>query len=208
MELQHTIDHRPAPSSAAGERLRRCIVTRAVLPVERLVRFVAGPDGVVVPDIEGRLPGRGLWLCAERDILDRACASNAFARAARTPVSVPGHLAQRVEALLARRCADFIGLARRAGDAVAGLERVRAMLSRSKVAMIVVAHDAAAGEAGRLRAMQPGAPVIGVLSSAELGGVFGRPSMVYAAVLRGRLAEKLAIEAGRLSGFRTLEPTR
>ena len=175
--------------------------------MEGLLRFVAAPDGSVVPDIAGRLPGRGLWLCAARGILNRACAENTFAKAARAPISVPDDLAQRVEALLKRRCIDLIGLARRAGDAVAGFERVRAMLSGEPVGMVLVACDAVAGEAGRLRAMQPDAPVSRVLGDAELGGVFGRESIVYAALRRGRLAEKLAIDAARLGGVRDLEET-
>ena len=31
--------------------LRRCIVTRERLPKERMIRFVVGPDGAIVPDL-------------------------------------------------------------------------------------------------------------------------------------------------------------
>ena len=212
MQLDHTTDHqsedhRRERAVAAPERLRHCIVTHEVLPVDGLVRFVVAPDGGIVPDIEGRLPGRGLWLCAARGILNRACAENMFAKATRAPVSVPEDLAQRVEALLVRRCTDLIGLARRAGDAVAGFERVRSMLSGVPVGMILIAGDAVAGEERRLRAMQPEVPASRVLRGAELGGVFGRASIVYGSVLRGGLASKLAIDAGRLGGVRDLEET-
>ena len=41
---------------------RRCIVTRATGPKEGLIRFVLGPDDEVVPDLAGKLPGRGIWV--------------------------------------------------------------------------------------------------------------------------------------------------
>src|SRR5258708_22328587 len=93
--------------------MRRCIVTGAVRPKPELVRFVVGPDGMVVPDVAARLPGRGLWLTARRDIVDAAVGKRLFGRAARAPVTVAGDLGERVEALLRQRCADLIRLARR-----------------------------------------------------------------------------------------------
>ena len=68
------------PGAAGAVRARRCIVTRESLPEPRLIRFVLAPDGRVVPDLARKLPGRGLWLSARRDIVDRACAGNLFAK--------------------------------------------------------------------------------------------------------------------------------
>ncbi|HET6224250.1 MAG TPA: DUF448 domain-containing protein, partial [Dongiaceae bacterium] len=64
----------PAIDEIATGPLRRCLVTREVLPKTDLVRFVVGPDGVLVPDVAGRLPGRGLWVKAQRDVLAAAVA--------------------------------------------------------------------------------------------------------------------------------------
>ncbi len=100
----------------------------------------------------GRLPGRGLWLTPRRDIVDSAVAKRLFARAARRPVVVPAGLADRVEALLARRCVDLIGLARRAGQAVAGFAKVEAALDKGEAAVLVEAADGAAGRARQARA--------------------------------------------------------
>lgn len=182
-------------------RLRRCIVTRSSMPPEMLVRFVVGPDGIVVPDIGGKLPGRGLWLSAGRDIVGRACAGNVFARAARSSVRVPDDLVQRVEDLLARRCLDLIGLARRAGEAVAGYEKVRAMLSKGRAGVLLSACDGADDGRAKLRRVRPDVPRVEVLTRAELGGVFGREAVVHAAIAEGRLADRLVGEAARLAGF-------
>lgn len=187
---------------AANERLRRCIATRESLPRERLVRFVVGPDQVVVPDVAGKLPGRGLWLSASRDIVSRACAGNLFAKAARCPARVPGDLAQQVEDLLARRCLELIGLARRAGQAVAGFEKVRAVLSRDRAGALLSAADGAAGGRDKLGVLQPGVARIDILTGTELSGVFGRETTVHAAVVKGNIADRLVVEAARLAGFR------
>ncbi|MBX9634346.1 MAG: DUF448 domain-containing protein, partial [Magnetospirillum sp.] len=101
---------------------RRCIATATVRPKGELLRFVVSPDGEVVPDLERRLPGRGIWLSARRDVVNTAVTKRLFAKAARRAVVVPQDLADRVEALLLRRCLDVLGLARRAGHAVCGFE--------------------------------------------------------------------------------------
>ena len=113
-------------------RERRCIVTGEVLPEEALIRFVADPDGCVVPDIAATLPGRGIWVSAQREVLETAVAKNQFSRAAKAPLTAPADLADRVERQLVRRLLDDLGLARRAGLLVLGFDNVsRALDSRS-----------------------------------------------------------------------------
>ena len=128
-------DRKPAECGAAQ---RRCIVTGEIGERSRLLRFVVGPQGELVPDVAARLPGRGLWLTPRRDIVERAVAKRLFARAARRPVTVPVGLADRIEALLAQRCIDAIGLARRAGLAVAGFERVADAARAGRAALLLV----------------------------------------------------------------------
>ena len=112
--------------------LRRCIVTRERLPKERMIRFVVGPDRAVVPDLTATLPGRGIWLSASGDVIERARAQGglgrAFARAARGPVLVPPDLPAVLETALVRRISELLGLARRAGQAVAGFDKAREWL--------------------------------------------------------------------------------
>jgi predicted RNA-binding protein YlxR (DUF448 family)/ribosomal protein L30E len=173
-----------------------------VRPKTELVRFVVGPGGAVVPDLAGRLPGRGLWCAAERDIVAAAVARRAFARAARAPVTASENLHDRVEALLVERCCELIGLARRAGEAVAGFEKVHEALARGRAGLVLAAADGAPGGREKLERAAAGLPVVAVLTAAELGLAFGRDHVVHGAVARGRLAEALAVDTGRLAGFR------
>ncbi len=159
---------------------RRCIVTGEVRDRDTLVRVVVAPDGAIVPDIEARLPGRGLWLTPRRDIVEQAVAKRIFARAARRPVAAPPELADRIESLLARRCCDALGLARRAGLAVAGFERVGEAARRGRAGLLLFALDGAEGGYRKLAAFGRDLPLARVLTAAELGGAFGRERIVHA----------------------------
>jgi len=130
---------------------RRCIVTRDTGPKAGLIRFVAAPDGEIVPDLAGRLPGRGIWVSADREVLAQAAAKGHFARAARRQVRVAPDLADRVEALLVARVVDLLSLARKAGQAVAGLEKTRDALVSGGAVLLLQAVDGSARERGRLR---------------------------------------------------------
>jgi uncharacterized protein len=177
-------------------------VTGEVRERAGLLRFVVGPDGVLVPDVEARLPGRGLWLTPRRDIVERAVAKRLFARAARGPVAVPAELADRIEALLARRCGNALGFARRAGLAVAGFDRVSEAVRRGKAAMLLFAFDAAEGGRRKLAALGRELPSVSVLTAAELGAAFGRERIVHAAIGGGPLCGRLRSDLVRLAGFR------
>ena len=75
---------------------RKCIATGEVRDMAGLIRFVVGPDAQIVPDVAGKLPGRGIWVSAERAALDKAVAKGLFARGAKQAVTVPDDLVDQV----------------------------------------------------------------------------------------------------------------
>ena len=185
----------------AGPR-RRCFATRRVADRATLIRFVVAPGGDVVPDVAGKLAGRGLWLSADRNVINTACTKNLFGKGFRASVVVGENLADRVERLLARRCMEFLGLARRAGEAAVGFEKVRALVATEQAAVLVVACDAGGDGRRKLSGAAATLPVVSVFPAAELAAALGREHTVYVALKRGRLAGKFVAEAGRLAGFR------
>lgn len=200
---------KPSRRHKAEGSTRRCIVTGAERPPGELIRFVLGPDSEVVADVDERLPGRGFWLSPERDVVNTALAKRAFAKAARAKVAVPEGLADRVEALLAVRCRKLIGLARRAGDAVAGFEKVRAGLKDGRNgALLLVAADASPDSARKIKGPARGADmdldrdVVEVLTADELADAFGTERTVHVLVAGGNLAAAIRQTAAKLAGFR------
>lgn len=168
----------------------------------RLVRFVVGPEGLLVPDIAGRLPGRGLWVKADRAALERAVAKRLFGRAAKAPLKVPDGLADLVAALLARRCLDLLGLARGAGLVAAGFEQVRERFARREPAALLAARDGALEGRGRLSRLWPEAPRVEIFASEELSLSLGRENVIHAALAPGGLTERFLAEVERLRGIR------
>jgi predicted RNA-binding protein YlxR (DUF448 family) len=169
-----------------------------------MLRFVVGPDGDLVPDLDERLPGRGLWLSGERDMVNTACDKGLFARAARRSVTVPADLAGYLDDLMVRRCLNFLGLARRAGEVVAGFEKVQARLRKNKGGILLQAGDGAVDGRGKIKAMASGMALVDVFTAAELGKVLGRDHVVHVVMNEGRLAERMMRETGRLMVFRGL----
>lgn len=184
--------------------LRRCIVTRESKPVDALLRFVVSPDGAVVPDVMGVLPGRGLWVSADRKAVETAVAKGLFARAARRQVRADPGLAGLVESQLVARCIDLIGLARRGGGAVAGFEKVRGFLAKGDAGLLLTAADASGEGRGKIERLAHGARTAAALDRQELGRAFGRDQAVHAVVAPGKIADRLEAAMRRLSGFRQL----
>ena len=182
---------------------RRCIVTGEVSPQAGLIRFVVGPDGTVVPDVLEKLPGRGMWVTASRDALDKA-GKGQFSKSAKAPVQVPDDLADEVERQLARRVVDLIALARKAGLAVCGFEKVKGWLSGgANVRALVQASDGS--ERGKTKLWTPeGARYFGCLTAQELGLAFGRGEVIHGALASGRLSDRVVEEAAKLKGLREI----
>jgi len=200
-------DMSAVPPSAAVESgpLRTCIATGEMAAPERMIRFVVGPDSEVVPDLARRLPGRGLWVKAERAVVERAVARRLFARAARAPAKAGEDLPDRVERLLLERALADLGRARRAGRAVAGFVKVEQMIGRGRAGLLVVAGDADGDGVAKLEASR--LPLVRLGDAATLGGIFGRDHAVYAAVARddagGAFIARIEAGAARWRGYRS-----
>jgi predicted RNA-binding protein YlxR (DUF448 family) len=176
-----------------------------------LVRFVLGPDSVIVPDVAAKLPGRGVWVRATREAVERAVKRGGFARSLKQPVRAPADLAAQVERLLAQRCLDLLGLMRRAGALAVGFDQVEAGIRARPPLAMIEASDGA--EDGRRKLMRLalglwGRPphLTGCFNATEMGVALGRDHVVHALALQERLALRWAAEIGRLSGFRAIVP--
>lgn len=180
---------------------RRCLVTRESRERDRLLRFVLDPERRVRFDPAERLPGRGMWLSADRDVVNRAVAKNLFAKAARGAATADSALADDVARLLRKRALDTLGLARRAGAVTLGFEQVRACLRAGRAAVVVTAADAAPEGRQKLGRLARDLPEVTAFTRAELGAALGRENIVHGALAPGPLARRLLRDVERLAGF-------
>jgi predicted RNA-binding protein YlxR (DUF448 family) len=205
IELAAALDRGPR----TAERTRMCAATRTVRPISDLIRFVVGPDGDVVADVKGKLPGRGIWVTATRGALAAAIKRKAFARGFKRDVRMAPDLLERTERLLERSVLDALAIAGKAGLVATGFVKTEAALEHEDVIALLHASGAAPDGIRKLEAAsrrrQPDAPpvVIGFLNAAELDLALNRPNVVHAALLAGPVSETLLARCRRLERFRT-----
>lgn len=199
------------PEAVGGRKspLRRCIASGRVQAKDHMIRFVLGPDGTVVPDLEETLPGRGLWLTADPALVEKALSKGLFAKAARRAVKVQPDLPALVRQLVRRRALDLVGLARKGGGAVAGFEKVQAALRTGRfgrgvaVGLWLEARDGSDDGRSKLRplAQALSVPLVDLFDRAELGAALGRDEAVHAVLAAGPLAARLLREVDRVKAL-------
>lgn len=193
-----------------SEPERTCAVTREVLTKDRLIRFVADPDGTVIPDLGARLPGRGVWVTASRAAIEEAVKRKVFARSLKAMVRIPADLADRVGDLLERRALDALSLANKAGLITCGFQQVDSLLDKGAVAVLLHARDAAPGGVEKLnrkfdaiaRAGGSRAEIVRLFTITQMSLAIGRPNVVHAALQKGGATARFLLEAGRVARFR------
>ena len=181
---------------------RRCIVTGESQPRGGLIRFVVGPDATVVPDVAGKLPGRGIYVSADRSAIEQAVKRRLFSRAAKMQVTAPEGLADQVHDLMTRRVIDSVSMARKAGQAVAGFEKSRDWLRNEEAEVLIQAHDGSERGKTKLRPPDGAETHITCLSAGEIGLAFGREHVIHAALAAGGLCTRVVEEAAKLARLR------
>ena len=179
---------------------RSCIVSGEALPKSALLRFVVSPDGVLVADLEWSLPGRGIWV--RPSLLGEAIGRRLFSRAHGGAVGVPEGFLDSVERLLRARAMNCLGLARRAGQAVAGFDQVRDVLSKGRGGSVVAARDGAIGGRNKIRRAAARVPVVEVFDGTELSSAMGKENVVHVVVAPGKFAQQIIRYADILSCLR------
>jgi predicted RNA-binding protein YlxR (DUF448 family) len=196
---------------------RSCVVTRAVKAPDDLIRFVAGPDGVLVPDLRRKLPGRGVWASLSRGIVAEAVRRKAFERSLKAKVAVPPDLAETVDALMLRDALQALSMANKAGLVTAGFAKVEALIGSGRCLAVVAASDGAEdgrrkiGQAVRRAAAARAAeglkaremPVVAIFTAADLELALGRAHVIHAALAPGPAAEGVLSRWRRLVRYRT-----
>ena len=191
------------------ERERMCVHTREVRPVADLIRFVVGPDGVAVPDLKSKLPGRGVWVTATHDALAEAIKRKTLARGFKREVRLSADLVAQTERLLERAVFDALAIAGKAGLVATGFGKTETALSRERVAGLIHAVEAAPdgvrklGAALRKYGLEDEIPVILALSSEQLDLALGRPNVIHAALLAGPASDTFLARYRRLERFRS-----
>ncbi|MGH6988801.1 MAG: RNA-binding protein [Stellaceae bacterium] len=198
-------------TSVAPGMERCCALTRAVMPVESMIRFVVSPTDEVVPDVKRKLPGRGLWITGTRDAVTQAAQRNVFARGFKRNVRVAADLATATERLIERATLDALAIAGKAGLVAAGFAKVEAALGDDEIVALIHAADAADDGRRKLDAAwqrktaekQREIAIVDLFSGAQLDLALNRPNVIHAALLAGPGATTFLARVARLQRFRT-----
>ncbi len=195
---------------------RQCAVSREVLPVDRLIRFVLDPDNRVVPDLKRVLPGRGVWVtaAAEKVRIAEKERKRVFGRGFKCEVSVEPGLSERIDSLLERAALSALSISRKAGELVTGFSKVEIALRRGSVVGLIHASDAAEDGIRKLAAVAAsrnetanGPQVVRLFDSTQLDLALGRSNVIHAALLAGQASENFLSRVRELEVFRSNSAT-
>jgi predicted RNA-binding protein YlxR (DUF448 family)/ribosomal protein L30E len=197
-------------------RMRKCLVTGGVYSSPELIRFVCAPSGQITPDVAAKLPGRGCWVHADREALQKAIEKKLLMRFGNlafsdklqkgldvpavnnvVKASVPDDLLEQIENLLKRRCLEYLSLANRAGLLIIGFEKVRAALMSGKTDVLIVAKDGADNGRNKICQGLDNLKVFDMFCRDDLSKATGRENSVNIAVLPGGLRKSLLREMAR-----------
>lgn len=190
--------------------VRLCAVARVERPLDDLIRFAASPDGEIVPDLARKLPGRGVWVTADRASVAAAVKGKAFAKSLKRQVSAPADLPDRIERLMLRRLEQALAIANKAGLIVFGFAKIDTELDKGQIVGLVHGSDAAPGGRDKLdrkhqasaRADGRPAPIVALLTIEQISLAMGRSNVVHAGLTQGGATERVLSEAGRIERYR------
>ena len=201
-------DGPPLDNNSPQGPVRQCAASRERMAQTDMIRFARAPDGSLTPDLAAKLPGRGVWIKADRASLTEALSKGAFSRGFKAQATAPDGLDDMIESLLVKRLQGVLGMAKRAGNVVLGFDQVRDYLRKRPAGVLLAASDSA--EDGRnkvyflAKAIYEHVTVSGALNSSELGMAFGRAHVVHGLLEAGAFSRRWSQDYKRLSGFRQL----
>jgi uncharacterized protein len=210
------LDNGPPTHKSATTRM--CAVTRAVRPIDELIRFVVSPSGDAIPDLKRKLPGRGLWISASHRAIAEAVKRHQFSKGFKRDVRVAPSLVADTENLLVRGVIEALAMAAKAGQVVSGFSKVEGALRERQAEALIHASDGAPDGIRKLDAIlrqnapggdeSPVFPVVGVLTSEQLDLALGRSNVIHAALLAGPAGKTFLSRSQTLVRYRAADDGR
>lgn len=210
-------------SGARGDGpMRKCVITGRIAPRESLLRLAMGPQGlsatdgtVVLPDAHAKAPGRGAWIGVTRaeleDTIAKGHLKGALARGFKgPPPAIPTDLPERAEQALIRALTDRLGIEFRAGNVLAGSDRIAEAARTGKVCWLAHAGDAGddgsrrLDQAWRVGEEKEGSAMGGVrlpLDRMALSVALGRDNTVHLALTDRAAAGRVSTLLARLNHY-------
>lgn len=181
---------------------RTCAIARSKHPRDELVRLVAAPDGQIVVDRKGSLPGRGVWVLPTADRL-RGLAGRRKAIEHQLGASLePEAVIAAIRAETVRAVLDGLSLAAAGGTLIRGHDRLAMALREGRVEVVAVASDASERT---LRSLHDAAEdelfVVVPLTTEELGGRIGKVTAAAVGVVGSRATVGLLRQLRRLAAL-------
>jgi len=183
---------------------RQCALKKEVKPTNELIRFVLSPDDEIVPDIDAKADGRGVWLTLSKSVIKEAMKKNIFASSLKQKVKFSDELAQLVCLRLEQRLLGSLGLARKAGQLLLGGAKVRSSIEKKEITALLIANDGALDGRNKIVGMakarlEPTSFLqIDFFNSEQLSLALGRENVIYGALINGAAANSAVERAKRL----------
>lgn len=204
-----------APARQKAEPERKCILSGEHGGRAELVRLAVSPEGLVLPDVHAKAPGRGAWIGVNRAELEAALAKGklkgALSRAFKTgALDIPEDLPQRVNEALEKALTERLGLEMRSGGIILGTSRIAEAARGGAVEALYHASDSSedgrkkldqAWRVGREREGSGDRGEILPLDRAALSVALGRENVVHLALGDRRAAERVSFPLQRLNHF-------
>lgn len=201
--------------TSRSEPERRCVLSGEHGSRDALIRLAISPDGLVLPDVFARAPGRGAWLGVNRAELESAMqkgkVKGALARAYKgAPLTIPDDLPQRIEDALRKALLDRLGLEMRAGHLILGSDRIGEHARGGVLELLLHAADASEDGSKKLdQAWRVGRELEGSgergirlpLDRNALSVALGRDNVVHLGVGSFKAAERVEQSLSRLLHF-------
>lgn len=196
-------EHDISTKASKHSPMRTCIATGEELPKIEMIRFVVSPDNQLVVDVEEKLPGKGIWIRANHELIALAQEKKLFSKAARCNVTITDALVQHVEGRLVKRIQSWLSLSVKSGNIVTGFIKVESWIKAGKAHLLVDASDGSRDGREKLFRQAPNVQHSMLLTRSELGEALGRDDVVHVALGFGGITEHLQRDLCRLAGFRS-----
>ncbi len=183
------------------ETTRKCIVSGEIISRNLLLRFTLTPDGVVVPDFKKKLPGKGVYVCNKKTLLQKAIKKGLFSKALKVKVKADDTLVDIVENLLKKQALASLSLARKAGNLVCGFDKVSDVLKKNKVAFLIEAEDAGSDGHKKILTLAKDLEIFSLFKIEELDKELAKDSTVHLALIKGDMANMVRETMIRLTSF-------
>ena len=180
---------------------KKNFLDRDDLNEDDFIKISLSPDNILVPDLHNNLPGKSVWLPADKYIITDILKKEILKAYFGIPALLTSDFSVLIEKMLRKKILNCVSLTKKAGNLFIGMDAIKAQLTDRKHCLVITAKGAKSLPRNSFFSYKNVSCFENLFDQKELEKSTGKHNVKYVGIFSKNFKKTIQVDLNKLKGF-------